>query len=134
MSDEVSSSHSNNTSSFLKFSEVAGLPVSNFTNYSRINNSTVWINDMQHHALDVSLIDVDESVADNLSFSWECIDFTETEMVMQMYFENPSFVSSSSNAQSLRLVFILQEVFQDTDGKVIRPMLELRGEIPRQID
>ena len=129
----MSSSH-NNTSSFLEFSETGGLPVSTYTNYSRINNSTVWINGIQHHALDVSLIDVDESIADDLSFSWECIDFTETEMVIKMYFENPSFVSSSSNAHSLKLIFNLQEVFKDTSGRVIRPMLELRGIMPRQID
>ena len=110
------------------------MPVSSFANYSRINNSTVWINGVQHHTLDVSLIDVDESATDNLSFSWECIDFTSTEMVMQLYFENPSFVSSSSNAHSLKLVFNLQDVFKDTSGRLIRPKLELRKKIPRQID
>ena len=74
--------HQSNSTSFIELGEMNGLPISNFTNYSRINNETVLINDTYHHMLEVSLIDIEETALDKLNFTWECIDFTETEMVL----------------------------------------------------
>ena len=69
-----------------------------------------------------------------LGFTWECIDYTDTEMVLQLYFEYPLIVSTTEESHTLKLVFNGQEVFKDVTEKYVWPRLELRKELPRQMD
>ena len=62
--------------------EVGGLPNKNFGNYSRINNETVWINGTEHNILGVYVTNSDSATLARLGFSWECIAFRPTEMVL----------------------------------------------------
>ena len=112
--------------------EVNGLPEIIFANYSKINNETVWINDTEHQVLGVSVINSDETVVRQLNFTWECIDFSATEMVLQLYFQTPLYVSAvTDEPQSLRLLFHGQQMFKSINGKFIWPSLELRRVLPR---
>ena len=63
---------------------------------------------------------------DKLNFEWECIDYTETEMVLQVFFDNPPIVSTAEEPQILKVVFYAQDVFKDVTDKYIWPMFEVR--------
>ena len=77
------------------------------------------------------IIDVDDEISEKLKFTWECIDFTQNEMVLQLYFENPKFVSISDKPQTLKLVFNGEATFMDLLLNVVRPGFELRRVLPR---
>ena len=123
-----------NETMFNAFSDVIGLPMKNYTNYSEINNETMWMNETQYNMLGLHVIDGDQSVLDTLNFTWECIDYTENEMTLQLYFDYPMYVSITDRPQSLRLIFHDQTLFKDINGKMVWPTLELRKELPRQMD
>ena len=73
-----------------------------------INNGTVLVDGELKPSLQVEVkpFDPESFCANSLGFSWECIDYNENELVLQMYFENPNCVSISNEGRdSVLLTF-----------------------------
>ena len=103
--------------------EVRGVPVFNSTEFSLVNNVT-----------EVYLADIESTSKDKLNFTWECIDFSESQMVIQLYFENPLFVSATDEPSQLLIVFNNETALLDIEGHTLDPDLELSRRIPTQMD
>ena len=86
--------------------EVHGEPISNYRNYSLIHNSKVRINGEDFPSLSVAVepFDTENSCAKHLNFRWECINFTSTELILQLIFDQPECVSSSSKEPDILVV------------------------------
>ena len=46
-----------------------------------------------------------------LGFTWEVVDFGENEMTMQIFFDNPKFISVNQQHHVFKLVFYDQRLF-----------------------
>ncbi len=112
-----------------------GLRRSDPEGFHRINNGTIRIEDKYFEVLNVAVIDPngnDEPTP--IDFTWECTDFTESNMTLQLDFVAPNLVSSDDKAHILQLIFYGSTLFKDVSGNMIAPGLTIRKEIPRQID
>jgi len=76
-------------------------------NVSNVTNGTVWINQTEYPALGVQVLssDLDLTPQEALSFTWECLNFTEDYMIIQLYFTNPNQVSISVPLDTIHLTF-----------------------------
>ena len=82
--------------------------VTDFDRFELINNGTIKIENTTYPSLDVHIIpfDSDDSCADSLTFSWECTDYEEEQMLLKLYFDHPGCVSAGTNAgESLEITF-----------------------------
>ena len=84
--------------------------------------------------LEIYIIDAEKSTKGKMNFTWECVDFTEYEMVLQLYFDYPAFISVSDKPQSIKLVFNSQTAFKDVSERIVWPGFELTKRLPRQMD
>jgi hypothetical protein len=86
--------------------EVHGEPISNYKNYSLIHNSTIRIDgkDIPSFSVSVEPFDAENSCAKHLNFGWECKNFTSTELTLQLSFDEPECVSSSSKEPDILVV------------------------------
>ena len=66
----------------------------------------------EYRALEAFVVDYNEGgVVEMLGFTWELIDFSEKEMTMQIYFDNPKFISANQQHHVFKLVFYDQRLF-----------------------
>ena len=61
-----------------------------------IHNGTITLEDVTLPSLAVTIFpaDPDSFCAKMLNFAWELVEFTRTEIVMQLVFDSPECVSS----------------------------------------
>ena len=63
-------------------------------------------NGRQYRALEAFVVNFNEGGVDEmLGFTWEVVDFGENEMTMQIYFDNPKFISVNQQHHVFKLVF-----------------------------
>ena len=69
-------------------------------------------NGRQYRALEAFVVDLNEGGVDEmLGFTWEVVDFGENEMTMQIFFDNPKFISVNQQHHVFKLVFYDQRLF-----------------------
>ena len=56
--------------------------MSTYVNYSRVNNETLWQGGEEYFSIEVALLNEETELVERLNFTWECIDFKETEMTL----------------------------------------------------
>ena len=57
-----------------------------------------------------------------MQFTWELVEFKETEMKIQLYWDNPGLISISNDGpQRLQITFNSQILFKDIEGKAVYP-------------
>jgi hypothetical protein len=56
---------------------------------------TYWMNFTSKDIM-ITLSSTDEADYSKLGFTWEIVDFTKNEIKIQLYFENPVYISSAS--------------------------------------
>ena len=99
---------------------VLGEATLTFKNYSLIQNSTVRINGTDYPSLRVSVkpLNLEDSCAQRLNFVWECMNFTSEELTLQLNFNWPKCVSSSSNEGDILVVTMYdQRLFVDSQQR-----------------
>jgi hypothetical protein len=70
-----------------------------------------------------------------LAFNWTLIEFTASQMNLQLNFENPSYVSSNVDQERLRIIFHGFYMFTDQKGNYMQPKFETNLKlVPRQIE
>ena len=110
----------------LQIESIQGLSSNDYRNFSKINNGTVVIDGEIKPSLlvEVKPADPDGLCANSLSFSWECIDYSESDLVLQMYFENPECISVSKDGRDkVVLTFYEQMLFSDITKRGIPPKM-----------
>ena len=76
--------------------------------------------------------DMEHFCAENLTFSWEGIEYTKDKLLIQLYFDQTDCISASSNTgDSLEIVFYDQRLFKDTIGNIMIPKLNITHPVPR---
>ena len=71
----------------------------------------------------------------DLNLTWECVEFTEEMIVLQIYFDNPLLISSSAyGPATLVLTFYGVEFFKDINGNRLKEAIEIRRVLPLQVD
>ena len=69
-----------------------------------------------------------------IDFTWEIISFSEYEAEIQLYFDFPESVSSSSSdPDNVVITFWAGDLFQAENGKTVRPGLTITAPVTRQI-
>lgn len=69
-----------------------------------------------------------------IDFSWEIISFTEYEAQIQLNFDFPESVSSSSSdPDNVEITFWAGDLFQAENGKTVRPGLTITAPVTRQV-
>ena len=109
----------------------------NFRNFSLIHNETVRINGTVYPSLEVNLIpdNPEDPCAERLGFYWECIEYDEEQLILQLTFEDYLCVSAATNIGDLvEVTFYDQRPFIDKNLKKIQPELTITKTISRQIE
>ena len=85
---------------------VFGSSSQNFKNFSMINNSTILLDGQVLPSIQVSLVpaDPETTCSDVLGFDWELVQFSGTEMTIQLFFETPMCVSGASHEEDELLI------------------------------
>ena len=67
-----------------------------------------------------------------IDFTWEIISFSEYEAEIQLYFDFPESVSSSSSdPDNVVITFWAGDLFQAENGKTVRPGLTITAPVTR---
>ena len=114
---------------------VEGGRATSYKNFSMINNGTVLVDGELKPSLQVEMkpFDPENFCASSLGFSWECTDYNESELVLQMYFENPNCISISKEGRdTILLTFYEQDLFKDISKRGIPPKMQIEKPIGRQ--
>jgi len=76
-------------------------------NIGNVTNGTIWIDGVERPALRVQVLSSDLEVTpqEKLTFTWECLNFTEYTMTLQLYFDNPNQVSITVPLETVLLTF-----------------------------
>ena len=78
--------------------------------------------------------DFEHFCSDSLTFSWECTDYWEGQMLIQLTFDKPECVSAETNiGDSLEITFYDQQLFQDKQGRAVPPEYVISHPVSRQI-
>ena len=82
-----------------ELSGIQGRRVSDFKNFTQINNGTIQINDTVYQSLDIHVLpyDLEDTCADSLTFFWECTEYDSNLMLIQLDFDKPECVSAGTN-------------------------------------
>ena len=59
-----------------------GLPQIGVSDFDWLIDETVWFDNQKLHPIEFELLNVDDAQPEELSFSWELITFTETELII----------------------------------------------------
>ena len=100
-----------------------------------INNGTVVVDGETKPSIQVEIkpFDPDNFCAQSLGFSWECIDYTESKLILQMNFDSPKCISASSYGRDkVVITFYEQMLFTDITKKGIPPKIRIEKPIRRQ--
>ena len=92
-----------------------GQRAEDFKNYKLINNGTIKIDENTYYpSLDVRVrpFDIEHFCSQNLTFSWECTDYQEDHLEIQLSFDQTDCVSAGTNiGDSLEISFNDQRLF-----------------------
>ena len=105
---------------------VTGKAASDYSNFSKIHSGSVSIDGIVMPSLGVSIEpaepDNTSNCAQQLDFKWEVVDYTVNELTLQLYFDWPNCVSSTtSEGDYLVVAFNDQSLFRDRDGRLVKP-------------
>ena len=70
-------------------------------------------------------------IGDSLHFTWECTELVEDLMILQLYFENPTFVSTQEEPDVLSLTFYDNSFFEGDTRWPMWPMHPNKKQVPR---
>lgn len=90
-------------------------------NLSEIWNSTIQINGTAYPAVVVSVVPGKYSDHKMLNLNWSVVSFAPGELQLQLNFENPAYVSSLSNPDSLKILIYAFYLFTDFRGNMMAP-------------
>ena len=74
---------------------------------------------MDYPALDVRIIPGMQSLSENLKFNWTFVNFTSSELVIQLNFETPEWVSINEYKELLQITIFANYFFSDIHGAFI---------------
>ena len=100
-------------------------------NETNITNGTFNI-DVVRPILALKMITEDSS--NILNFTWECINYTSTQMILQLNFEHPNRVSISLPRDRLQVTFWGQPLFKSLKGNYVPIAFNVTKTVPCQID
>ena len=86
-----------------------------------INNSWTAVGETVYPVLEVAILHQSD-IHDRLGFSWECVGFFEDHMVLQLYFEDPTYISTQLDPDALSLVFYDNSFFNGASQWPMWPM------------
>ena len=117
------------------FKAMTGEPNDEFNDFSLLHNSTVIINGTVYPSVLVILRPEEEESdcnPDQYDFSWEITSFTVDHIKMQIYFDSPECISSSTNVGDILTVTIYdQRLFTSTNNKLVAPEFTFEKRILR---
>ena len=65
------------------------------------------------------LLAAEESIPEDLAYTWSMTDFSSTQLTFQIEFANPLAVSMTGSPEQIQIEFHIQE-FTDSNGKGLR--------------
>ena len=87
-------------------------------------------------AIEVNMVSSDELDEPlPIDFDWEIVSFTEYEVQIQLKYDVPEGVSSSSNdPDNVQITFWAGDLFETVDGSTMRPWITIKAPVIRQVD
>ena len=85
--------------------------------------------------LKIYLITSEDSLEENMEFTWNITDFSDTNLKIQVTFENPIYVSASTEKDKLQIVFMDSLKFISYKNLPIEKRYATNTKtVPKQID
>lgn len=70
-----------------------------------------------------------------LAFEWEAVSWSEDDgLFIQLWFEDPAWVSIWSEYDALETTFYGWDLFVDESGRTLEPNVQIVKDVPSQID
>ena len=101
---------------------------------SLIQNETVILDEQSHPILKFDVLPGKQSDPQKLTFSWQFVNFTATELLIQLDFDEKYYVSThSQDPDRIRLTIYGFQLFADTFGNLMSPPTVLKVKILPQL-
>jgi hypothetical protein len=94
-----------------------------------IKNGTIIVNDTTQPFLEILIEPGKLSNATMLQFNWKLLNFTSGELLIQLEFENPEYVSSNIYPDQLSIIVHGFYMFADKKGNYMMPEFVLNRKI-----
>ena len=88
-------------------------------------NETASLLDLRSvtYGLNLTIVDLESDDADTrkemVNYTWECIDFKEKSMTLQIDFKTPNQVSTGQRPWIILLTFLDSDVFRDNNNSTV---------------